>query len=106
LDGGVIHFAIAGVRVAEGGAMFAVHCPTHKSRVLIWTSLVEAVRNVAGGIEVDYRCTCGHRGTWRTGRKANAPVREPARLGIAAQSGAEYGVMRPMVAQALAGGAA
>lgn len=50
--------------------MFAVHCPVHEGRVLIWSSLVEAVRNVAGGIEVDYRCTCGHRGTWRTGRVA------------------------------------
>jgi hypothetical protein len=48
--------------------MFAVHCPAHGGRVLIWTSLVEAVRNVADGIEVDYRCTCGYRGTWRTGR--------------------------------------
>lgn len=86
--------------------MFAVHCPAHGGRVLIWTSLVEAVRNVAGGIEVDYRCTCGHRGTWRTGRKVNAGEREPARLGVARHSGAEYGVMRPMAAEALAGGAA
>lgn len=86
--------------------MFAVHCPAHGGRVLIWTSLVEAVRNLAGGgIEVDYRCTCGHRGTWRTGRKATGPAREPARMGIAGHAGAEYGIMRPLVAEALGGAA-
>lgn len=74
--------------------MFAVHCPAHGTRVLIWSSGVEAVRNTDDGIEVDYRCTCGHRGTWRTGRRRS----EAARLTIARDAGAEYGIMRPPLA--------
>lgn len=56
--------------------MFAVDCPKHGTRVLIWTSLVERVRNTPGGIEVDYRCTCGHRGTWSTGRRAERSAQD------------------------------
>lgn len=74
--------------------MFAVHCPTHDARVLIWTSGVERVRNTDAGIEVDWRCTCGQRGTWLTGRKARAAQATPPRV----TAGAEYGVMRPLAA--------
>lgn len=80
--------------------MFAVHCPQHGARVLIFSSGIDRIRNTETGIEVDYRCTCGHRGTWRTGARR----REPARLTIARETGAEYGVLRPIAA--VAGGLA
>ena len=70
--------------------MFAVHCPRHGTRVLIWSSGVESVRNTEHGIEVDYRCTCGHRGTWLTGRRA--------RDARATTAGAEFAVLRPLAA--------
>jgi hypothetical protein len=50
--------------------MFAVHCPRHNARVLIWTSMVDRVVNTSEGIVVHYHCTCGHRGLWVTGQLA------------------------------------
>lgn len=70
--------------------MFVVHCAQHGTRVLIFSSGVERIRNTPEGIEVDYRCTCGQRGTWRTGRRSRSGAD-----GVAASAGAEYGVMRP-----------
>lgn len=61
--------------------MFTVDCPGHGDRVIIWTSGVEGARNTARGIEVDYHCTCGHRGTWITGRAATAADARPALAG-------------------------
>lgn len=79
--------------------MFTVHCAQHGSRVLIFSSGVERVRNTEQGIEVDYRCTCGERGTWRTGR-AQRPARtlRLAADGVARAAGAEYAVLRPLAA--------
>lgn len=48
--------------------MFDVYCPGHGSRVILFTRDIEAVLNSPEGIEVHYRCPCGHRGVWRTGR--------------------------------------
>ncbi len=48
--------------------MFDVYCPNHGSRVLLFSSDIEAIRNIREGIEVHYRCFCGHRGVWLTGR--------------------------------------
>lgn len=45
--------------------MFDVYCPNHGSRVLLFSSDIEAVRNIREGIEVHYRCFCGHRGVPR-----------------------------------------
>ena len=49
--------------------MIAVHCPSHDARVLLSFHDVEEMRNTHAGIEVRYRCTCGHRGTWVTGKR-------------------------------------
>lgn len=48
--------------------MFDVYCPDHGSRVLLFSRDIEAVLNTCEGIEVHYRCFCGHRGVWLTGR--------------------------------------
>jgi len=54
--------------------VFDIYCPTHGSRVLLWTSDIDAITNTADGIVVQYHCTCGHRGTWVTGARAPATV--------------------------------
>lgn len=48
--------------------MFSIHCPNHGFRVLLFSSDIEAVCNTRGYIEVHYRCFCGYRGVWLTGR--------------------------------------
>lgn len=50
--------------------MFDVHCPNHGSRVLLFSSDIEATANTREGIEVHYRCFCGYRGVWLTGRRS------------------------------------
>jgi hypothetical protein len=50
--------------------VFDVFCPRHRARVLLSTGNVENLRNTDRGIEVRFRCHCGHRGTWITGRRA------------------------------------
>ncbi len=49
--------------------MFSVHCPRHGSLVLLSYLEIDEMRNTTGGINVTYTCTCGHRGTWQTGRR-------------------------------------
>lgn len=48
--------------------MLAPYCPVHRSRVLLSFSDLEGIRNLPEGIEIRFRCSCGHRGTWLTGR--------------------------------------
>ena len=48
-------------------AMFAVFCEGHGARVLLDSNFIEVVVNRVDGIEVHYRCTCGHRGVWQAG---------------------------------------
>lgn len=48
--------------------MFDVYCPGHGSRVLMFPSDIEAIRNTREGIEVIYRCFCGYEGVWHSGR--------------------------------------
>lgn len=48
--------------------MFAPYCPVHGSRVLLFADNIESISNTAQGIDVYYRCNCGHTGVWRTGR--------------------------------------
>jgi hypothetical protein len=50
--------------------MFAIRCPYHDSPVLLSLSSIEELRNTSRGIEIGYICSCGHRGTWITGRGA------------------------------------
>jgi hypothetical protein len=47
--------------------MFDIFCPREKTRVLLFASNIEAVRNTFQGIEVHYHCHCGHHGIWQTG---------------------------------------
>jgi hypothetical protein len=56
--------------------VFAVECPRHGSRILLFTRNLKALRNTPLGIEVHYRCTCGYEGVWLTGgsRARPAPV--------------------------------
>jgi len=56
--------------------MFQVFCPDHHSRVLLSTGRIEAVRNTADGVLVEWRCWCGHRG--RSIRGHTLPDRLPA----------------------------
>ncbi len=48
--------------------MFDIYCPDHGSRILLFANDIEEIRNTERGIEVHYRCTCGYRGVWITGR--------------------------------------
>lgn len=50
--------------------MLAVHCPRHGRQVLLGLGQICRIVNTDGGIEVHYRCTCGHEGLWLTGAKA------------------------------------
>ena len=54
--------------------MFDIYCPEHGSRVLLFTNDIEEIRNTKRGIEVHYRCTCGYRGVWLTGRTKDGPM--------------------------------
>ena len=47
--------------------MFAVHCPTHRSQVLLGARAIEELRNTDDGVELAWRCHCGTRGVLRLG---------------------------------------
>jgi hypothetical protein len=49
--------------------MFSVHCPRHRSEVLLPEHSIESLRNTSVGIEIRWVCSCGHRGTLLTGRR-------------------------------------
>lgn len=53
--------------------MLAPHCPRHGRRVLLGHEDIVSVTNTADGIDVDWRCICGHQGRSRYGR-SNATV--------------------------------
>ena len=48
--------------------MFAIDCPSHGTKVLLGLGDIDSIDNTSRGIEVHYTCTCGHQGTWVTGR--------------------------------------
>lgn len=48
--------------------MFAPFCPVHGTRVLLFADNIRSIRNTSEGINVYYRCNCGHAGVWQTGR--------------------------------------
>ena len=56
---------------ADDGGMFAPYCPRHGSHVLLSADDL-SVRNTAAGIEVVWRCSCGHVGRRLTGAAAPA----------------------------------
>ena len=45
--------------------MFAPYCPTHRSRVLLFTDNIDAIAKGENGLIVRFHCTCGYQGTWR-----------------------------------------
>lgn len=49
--------------------MFAPYCPRHGSHVLLSTDDL-TIRNTTAGIEVVWRCSCGHVGRRLTGAAA------------------------------------
>jgi hypothetical protein len=49
--------------------MFDIHCPRHRSRVLLTTSAVEGLVNTGDGVVVHWRCYCGARGERRFSRR-------------------------------------
>jgi hypothetical protein len=52
--------------------MFSAHCPCHGRRVLLGFDHITAIRNAPDGIHLDWRCSCGGRGTVVTGRRRAA----------------------------------
>ena len=56
--------------------MLSIHCPTHKSEVLVTERRIRSMRNTEHGIVMDVECYCGTHVTIRTGRKryANEPA--------------------------------
>jgi len=50
--------------------MLSVQCPQHDRAVLLDLRQIRGVVNTDRGIEVHYRCTCGHEGVWLTGARA------------------------------------
>lgn len=49
--------------------MFDIFCPVEKLRVLLAASAILKVVRSDKGIEIHYRCPCGHEGIVQTGRK-------------------------------------
>jgi hypothetical protein len=54
--------------------MFSAHCPCHGRRVLLGFDHITAIRNGPDGIHLDWRCSCGGRGTLVTGRRRTATI--------------------------------
>jgi hypothetical protein len=50
--------------------MLEIYCPTHRSRVLLSTARIRAVRTTANGPVIDWHCWCGTRGSLRGSRSA------------------------------------
>jgi hypothetical protein len=65
--------------------MFVVHCPGHRSDVLLDASRIRGMRTAAEGPVLDWECWCGERGhlvngvsTAATPRPATGPPPVPA----------------------------
>jgi hypothetical protein len=52
----------------EDQVMFSVHCPRHRTEVLLPERHIRSLRNTDAGIEVDWVCFCGEHGSFITGR--------------------------------------
>lgn len=53
---------------SDDGRMFSIDCPTHRSTVLLSERRIRGIRRSSTGMDVDYECWCGHRGSFRAGR--------------------------------------
>ena len=42
--------------------MFAVWCPRHRARVLLFPGSILSLHAAPEGVGIHYRCTCGHEG--------------------------------------------
>jgi hypothetical protein len=51
--------------------MLDVHCPRHRSRVLLTAGAVDGVVNTGEAIVVHWRCYCGARGEQRFARRSH-----------------------------------
>lgn len=49
--------------------MFDIFCPVEKLRVLLSAGDILRIERTDKGIEIHYRCPCGHEGMVQTGRK-------------------------------------
>lgn len=52
--------------------MFAPHCDTHGTRVLLPMSAITALMRGTDGLQVEFTCHCGTRGVWRSGPNAGS----------------------------------
>ncbi len=48
--------------------MFTVFCTAVAAEVLLDPSHIEGLLSSAGELAMEYRCSCGERGLWRSGR--------------------------------------
>lgn len=65
--------------------MFAIDCPTHRSRVLLDWSRVEGMRQTDEGPILDWHCWCGARGSLIAGERSVPRIHEPVVLDDAAK---------------------
>jgi hypothetical protein len=54
--------------------MFSAHCPRHGADVLLSAHSIVSIDNREDGIVVHWRCPCGGRGNFRTGRPRQSPA--------------------------------
>ncbi|MFN2504066.1 MAG: hypothetical protein ABR540_07530 [Acidimicrobiales bacterium] len=48
--------------------MFSVYCTVVAAEVLLDTSHIQALLGTGGDLAMEYRCPCGERGLWKSGR--------------------------------------
>ena len=53
---------------SEDDEVFTIDCPRHGTAVLLSERRIRALRRSASGLEVDFECWCGHRGSFAAGR--------------------------------------
>jgi hypothetical protein len=53
--------------------MFQVHCPAHRSQVLLTARRITVMVNTLDGVVVHWRCWCGHPGRSLMGRRLDGP---------------------------------
>jgi hypothetical protein len=70
---------VAGAAASEDGRMFTIDCPTHRSAVLLSERRIRGIRRSSTGVDVDYECWCGHRGSFAAGRPPLVGRHRPAR---------------------------
>ena len=49
--------------------MFSVHCPRHRSNVLLGLDAIQRIEHGPDGLTIAYRCTCGHEGVTHEDRR-------------------------------------